>query len=50
MQNAKQTISKLLVAVADALNSMDDREFDLLIHGEVNFASCHDPRMGATRS
>ena len=34
MQNAKQTISKLLVAVADALNSMDDREFDLLIHGE----------------
>lgn len=34
MNETKQTISKLLVAVADALNSMDDREFDLLIHGE----------------
>ena len=35
MGEPKQTIAKLFVAFADALNSMDDREFDLLIHGKA---------------
>ena len=34
MQDTKQTISKLLVAVADALNSMDEREFEMLMRDE----------------
>ncbi len=36
MHDTKRIMSGLLVAVADALNSMDDREFDLLIRGEGN--------------
>jgi hypothetical protein len=35
MRESKQTISRLLSAFADALDSMDDREFDLLIQGKV---------------
>ena len=35
MSESKQTIAKLLVAFADALNSMDDREFALLIQGKA---------------
>lgn len=35
MRDSKQTIAKLLVAFADALDSMDDREFDLLIQGKA---------------
>ena len=35
MRKSKQTIAKLLVAFADALDSMDDREFDLLIQGKA---------------
>ncbi len=35
MSESKQTIAKLLVAFADAMNSMDDREFDLLIQGKA---------------
>ena len=41
MQDTKQTISKLLVAVADALNSMDEREFEMLMRdeGSLRFVS-----------
>ena len=35
MSESKQTIANLLVAFADAMNSMDDREFDLLIQGKA---------------
>ena len=35
MRESKQTISGLLSAFTDALDSMDDREFDLLIQGKV---------------
>ena len=35
MRDSKQTISRLLYAFADALDSMDDREFDLLVQGKV---------------
>ena len=35
MRKSKQTIARLLVAFADALDSMDDREFDLLIQGKA---------------
>ena len=35
MRESRQTISRLLSAFADALDSMDDREFDLLIQGKV---------------
>lgn len=34
MNNTKRTISKLLVVFADALDSMDDSEFDSLIQGK----------------
>ncbi len=37
MNESRQTIAKLLVAFADAMNSMDDREFDLLIQGKAKF-------------
>ena len=36
MRESKQTIAKLLVAFAEAMDSMDDREFDLLIQGKAN--------------
>ena len=41
MDSTKQTVSALLTAFADALDSMDDRQFDLLIRGEgsLRFAS-----------
>ena len=35
MSESKQTIAKLLLAFADAMNSMDEREFDLLIQGKA---------------
>ena len=35
MPKPKQTITKLLIAFADALNAMDDHEFDLLIQGKA---------------
>ena len=35
MCESKQAIARLFVAFADALDSMDDREFDLLIQGEA---------------
>ncbi len=35
MRESKQTISRLLSAFADALDSMDEREFDFLIRGEA---------------
>ena len=35
MSKSRETIAKLLAAFADALNSMDDREFDMLIHGKA---------------
>ena len=35
MSELKLTIAKLLVAFADAMDSMDDREFDLLIQGKA---------------
>ena len=49
MQDAKQTISKLLTAFADALNSMDDHEFDLLIRGEGNLRFVSRPKNGKQR-
>ncbi len=49
MQNTKQTISKLLVAFADALNSMDDREFDLLVRGEGNLRFVSRSKNGKQR-
>lgn len=41
---SKQTIAKLLIAFADALNSMDDREFDLLIQGKAKLRLEEKPR------
>ena len=35
MSGTKKILTKLLVAFADALDSMDDREFDLLINGKA---------------
>lgn len=35
MHEAKQTIANLFAAFAEALNAMDDREFDLLLRGEA---------------
>jgi hypothetical protein len=35
MNESKQTIAKLLAAFADAMDSMDDHEFELLIQGKV---------------
>ena len=35
MSEPKQTISRLFVAFAEALDAMDDREFDLLIQGKA---------------
>ena len=35
MSSSKEVISKLLVAFADAMESMDEREFELLIRGEA---------------
>jgi hypothetical protein len=43
MRESKQTISKLLFAFADALDSMDDREFDLLIQGKVRLGIVEKP-------
>ncbi len=44
MSESKQTIAKLFVAFADALNSMDDREFDLLIQGKAKLRLVEKPR------
>ena len=48
MDSAKHTISKLLVSFADALNSMDEQEFEQLIRGEgrLRFVSTSRSRNG----
>ena len=35
MNESKQAIANLFAAFAEALNAMDDREFDLLVRGEA---------------
>ena len=42
MRESKQTITKLLIAFADAMNSMDEREFDLLIAGKAKLRLVED--------
>jgi hypothetical protein len=44
MSESKQTIAKLFVAFADALNSMDNREFDLLIQGKAKLRLVERPK------
>ena len=44
MSGPKQTIAKLLAAFADALDSMDDREFDLLIQGKAKLRLVKDQK------
>ena len=44
MSESKQAIANLLFAFADALNSMSDREFDLLIQGKANLRVVRDPK------
>jgi hypothetical protein len=46
MRESKQTIAKLLVAFADALNSMDDRQFDLLIQGKAKLRLVEEQKTG----
>ena len=42
MDETKQTITKLMIAFADAMNSMDDREFNLLIQGKAKLRLVED--------
>ncbi len=44
MCESKQTIASLLVAFADAMNSMNDREFDLLIAGKARLRLVENQR------
>ncbi len=46
MCDSKQTLSRLLSAFADALDSMDAREFDLLIQGKakLRIVENHKPK------
>ena len=46
MSESKQTIAKLLVAFADALISMDDRQFDLLIQGKAKLRLVEEQKNG----
>ena len=45
MSESKQTISRLLSAFADALDSMDDHEFNLLVQGKVRLRIVEKPKI-----
>ena len=47
---SKETISKLLIAFADALNSMDANEFDLLIQGKAKLRIAKEQKIGKKSS
>ena len=44
MSESKQIIARLFIAFADALNSMDNREFDLLIQGKAKLRLVERPK------
>ena len=46
MDDTKQTISRVLKSFAAALDSMDERQFNLLIHGEGNLRFAEVSRNG----
>ena len=50
MHSTKQTVSALLTALADAVDSMDDGQFDLLIRGEGSLRFAPASRNGKNGS